>query len=134
MSILCCPAAGTMQIAGAGGIHEDQPGNAAVVHLPHFPYFLCPGEGRLIAKIQCRHFCHMGIGLIQEPVYIMHPFIIRILNHVPDHIIDLCAKMSSHDLLCQIYNIKKPLYPVFLQALKCCIYCKGKRLSLCCIL
>ena len=53
-----------MQIAGTGGIHQDQPGNITLMLDTHLIDLFFATECSLKAIVQCRHFDDVGIYFI----------------------------------------------------------------------
>ena len=82
VTVLCSPAAGAVQVAGAGGIHQDQPRNIALMYFSHLTDCLSSVKGRFKSKIQRCLFDHIRIDLIQCTVHILHPLGLRIPNQV----------------------------------------------------
>ena len=103
-----------MQVAGAGGVHQNQPWDIAVILFSHLPYGLGPIKSCFIAKIQGRLADDIGIHLVQQTVDILHPFTLRILYHTPGCLIILAVKMAAHIAFCQIHQLKHSFFPVLI--------------------
>ena len=72
----------------------------------------------------------MVIGLIQKTIYIMHPFIVRILNHLSGSVIRFLTEVIAHELFCKINNLKQAFFTILIQMLQCCINRHAECLSL----
>ena len=64
VAVLRRPASRTVEIAGAGGIHQDQPGDIALMFHTHLVNLFFTAERRLKTIVQCGHFDDMGIHFI----------------------------------------------------------------------
>ena len=53
-----------MQVAGTGGIHQDQPGDIALMFHTHLVDLFFTAERRLKTIVQCGHFDDMGIHFV----------------------------------------------------------------------
>ena len=105
VTVLCCPTAGTVQVTGAGRIHQDQPRNIALMCLSHRTDRFCPVKCRFKTKIQCRLFDHIRMDLIQCTVDILHPLGFRIPDQISCTHIRFCREIIPHKFFRQIYQL-----------------------------
>ena len=131
VAVLGRPASHAVQVAGAGGIHQDQPGNVAVIFFPVGTDRLCPVEHGLETEVQKGHLQHVRIQLIEQPVDIDIPFLIGIPDHPPDLIILLFREHVAHIFFCNINQVQHSSDPVLLHLPEHDIDALGKSQSGC---
>ena len=118
MAVFSGPAAGAAHVAGGGGIHQDQPGDVAVVFLAHFADGFGAAESSFEAQVQRGGFDHVGVQAVQVAVHKLHPFVFRVADIGADRFKGFFFERIAHELLGNIQHIQKTLAGVLFNVLK----------------
>ena len=99
------PASCAMQIACAGGIHQNDPGNVAVVNLPHLTDRLRSVVKSLVPQIQKRGLQNVGMEFIYHPGHITVQGAFRITGDFMEIIPVYAYIKFTYIFLGRIHNI-----------------------------
>ena len=89
MSILSCPASGTVQIAGTGRIQKDRPGYITVVLCCHLILSCTSFQAGIDNKILEKYFSYLRIKIINTHDQLI-PVAVFIFNRITDGISLAC--------------------------------------------
>ena len=117
IAIFRSPTPGTVQIAGAGGIQQNRPGDIAAVFLTAFLLRLPAGKNRVDKKVYRGGFHHMGIDLIEHMTDIPVIGMLRIGHGLPYHF-PLRLQLSSRKFVCPVHQLDQIVFRVLVKVLK----------------
>ena len=112
------PASGTVQVAGTGRIHQDQPGDIALMDSPHLSDRPCPVKKCFKAQVERRRPEHMGIRFRKDPPYIPVQCPFPVTDPLPGPFIVKLQLRAAHIFLHQVQKPLGILLPVLVPVLK----------------
>ena len=106
VAIFCSPAAGTMKIAGRGGVQQYRPGNVAVVFIPQFLLFFPADEIGVDEEVDRYGGQYFRIYILNHMPYIWIIGGVRIRNGRTD-CIALAAKLTFGEFICPVHQLRQ---------------------------
>ena len=126
VTVFSCPAAGAVHVAGAGGVHQHDPGDiAAKLRGSLLRRFVSP-ESALISGVQKKRRQDIGICFFDHPICVPRPFAVRVpgdlmklrvgfllpgvaqnlLDQIDETVCDLCGvsflRLVYHSVQCEL--------------------------------
>ena len=112
VSVGAAPAADAVHVAGHRGIEEDQPRDVAAVLLTVCADGLGAAKEGLIAEVQEHLLGIAGIRLIDDPVQVLRPLVIRIGEILLDRVEGGLIVLVAEEALCEVDELTEGLGPV----------------------
>ena len=112
VAVLCCPAAGAVEVAGGGGVQQNSPGDIAAVLLSHL-FLLGPADQVGVDKEVHHHgFEDFLVNVVDEVSYKGVVGIFRVLDGIPDDL-PLAGKVPAGKAVRPVHDFGKIVIGVF---------------------
>ena len=115
VAVLGCPAAGAMEVAGAGGVHQDGPGHVAVVLLHGGSAARRPEEVRIDDKVFKQLLAHVVVHVVPEAADQTVPVVAGVGDRPADRVALGGKGVGSVHLVCQFHQLGEVGIGVFVQ-------------------
>ena len=113
VAVLGSPAAFAVQVAGGGGVKQQDPRHVAIVLFAQFHDVVITSEHTLVHQVQGVHFQDVGVDLINGAVGILHPLAVGVGYESTDGVPVGVGITFCQQGLCQVDQLNSLLGHIF---------------------